>query len=142
MNKSKMARVLAVTRMGLTNDRTKDGYGYKYAPLDRVIEILRKPLDENGIAYYFTFDGEFVTINVVATDQECTPLLESKFPVIEAKNCQDLGKVITYAKRYLLKTVFNISEVDDPDDVDNANFNGAPKGGKKTNALPKVEFFA
>lgn len=132
-------RLWLVTRLGLTNDRTKDGYGYKYAPLDMVVEKLKKPLEEAGLGYYFTFDGSFVYIHVIESETGAN-VLESGFPVIEAKNCQDLGKAITYGKRYLLKTVFNISEVDDPDDVDNANFNGTKP--KKTNTLPKVEFFA
>lgn len=134
-------KLLAVTSLGLTNDRTKDGYGYKYAPLDRVVEVLKEPLEKAGIGYYFTFDGTSVMITVVDLETG-DDIVESQFPVIEAKNCQDIGKVITYGKRYLLKTVFNISEVDDPDDVDNANFNGSPKGSKKTNTMPKVDFFA
>lgn len=134
-------KIFEITKLGLRSDRTKEGYGYKYAPLENVIDVLKEPLFLNKIGYAFTFDG--TNLNITVCDLETgETLTESQFPVIEAKNCQDLGKAITYGKRYLLKTVFNVSEVDDPDDVDNGNFNAPTGGTKKTNTLKKVDFFA
>lgn len=136
-------KLLKITSMGLTNDRTKQGYGYKYAPLDVVIEMLKKPLEEVGLGYYFTFDG--VTLMITVSDKDTgDDIVESSFPVLEAKTNQDLGKAITYGKRYLLKTVFNISEVDDIDDPDNASFVAdAAKANatKKPNVMPKAPAF-
>ena len=138
-----MEKLCSVTALGLRNDRTKDGYGYKYAPLEAVIDILKEPLEKAKIGYYFVANKDEVTITVL--DLETTGVLvTSQFQILEPKNCQDIGKSITYAKRYLLKTVFNVSEVDDPDDVDNANFmDKANKlnNTKKPNALPKANFF-
>lgn len=129
--------------MGLTNDRTKQGYGYKYAPLDVVIDMLKIPLREVGLGYYFTFDG--VTLMITVSDADTgEDIVESNFPILEAKTNQDLGKSITYGKRYLLKTVFNISEVDDIDDPDNASFvTEAAKvnATKKPNVMPKAKAF-
>jgi hypothetical protein len=129
--------------MGLTNDRTKQGYGYKYAPLDVVIDMLKAPLREVGLGYYFTFDG--VTLMITVSDADTgEDIVESSFPILEAKTNQDLGKSITYGKRYLLKTVFNISEVDDIDDPDNASFvTEAAKvnATKKPNVMPKAKAF-
>lgn len=136
-------KIFEITKLGLRNDRTKEGYGYKYAPLEKVVDILREPLERNHIGYVFTFDGSTVMIMVCDTDTG-EAILESQFPVIDAKNCQDLGKVITYAKRYLLKTVFNVSEVDDPDDIDNKNFidkANALSKSKQPNTLKKESFF-
>lgn len=129
--------------MGLTNDRTKQGYGYKYAPLDVVVDMLKQPLAQVGVGYYFTFDGVTLMITVcdLATGEN---ILESSFPVLEAKTNQDLGKSITYGKRYLLKTVFNISEVDDIDDPDNASFvadAAKVSATKKPNVMPKAKAF-
>lgn len=129
--------------MGLTNDRTKQGYGYKYAPLDVVIDMLKEPLKEVGLGYYFTFDG--VTLMITVSDIDTgEDIVESNFPILETKTNQDLGKSITYGKRYLLKTVFNISEVDDIDDPDNASFvTEAAKvnATKKPNVMPKAKAF-
>ena len=136
-------KLLKITSMGLTNDRTKQGYGYKYAPLDVVIDMLKIPLREVGLGYYFTFDG--VTLMITVSDADTgEDIVESNFPILEAKTNQDLGKSITYGKRYLLKTVFNISEVDDIDDPDNASFvTEAAKvnATKKPNVMPKAKAF-
>lgn len=136
-------KLLKITSMGLTNDRTKQGYGYKYAPLDVVIDMLKAPLREVGLGYYFTFDG--VTLMITVSDADTgEDIVESSFPILEAKTNQDLGKSITYGKRYLLKTVFNISEVDDIDDPDNASFvTEAAKvnATKKPNVMPKAKAF-
>lgn len=136
-------KLLKITSMGLTNDRTKQGYGYKYAPLDVVIDMLKGPLREVGLGYYFTFDG--VTLMITVSDADTgEDIVESSFPILEAKTNQDLGKSITYGKRYLLKTVFNISEVDDIDDPDNASFvTEAAKvnATKKPNVMPKAKAF-
>lgn len=136
-------KLLKITSMGLTNDRTKQGYGYKYAPLDVVVDTLKEPLKEVGLGYYFTFDD--TTLMITVSDLESgEDIVESNFPILEAKTNQDLGKSITYGKRYLLKTVFNISEVDDIDDPDNASFvNEAAKvnAAKKPNVMPKASPF-
>lgn len=134
-------KIFEITKLGLRNDRVKEGYGYKYAPLENVIDILKEPLEKQHIGYVFQFDGSMVSITVCDLDT-CETIIESQFPVIEARNCQDLGKVITYAKRYLLKTVFNVSEVDDLDDIDNAEIikkANAANNTKKTTVLPKAK---
>lgn len=136
-------KLCAVTALGLTTDRTKDGYGYKYAPLDVVIDKLKKPLEKAGLGYYFTLDGASIHISVVDLDKGDI-IQESMFPILDVKSNQDLGKAITYGKRYLLKTVFNVSEVDDPDDEDNGNFIEKAKtlnNNKQPNTLPKKNFF-
>lgn len=136
-------KLLKITSMGLTNDRIKQGYGYKYAPLEVVVDMLKTPLRDVGLGYYFTFDG--VTLMITVCDSETgEDVVESCFPVLEAKTNQDLGKSITYGKRYLLKTVFNISEVDDIDDPDNASFvadAAKVSATKKPNVMPKAKAF-
>lgn len=110
-------KILEICSMGLTSDRTTAGYGYKYAPLNEVVAMLKEPLEKVGLGYYFVLDGSsiMITVSDLETGED---VMESSFPILEAHNNQDLGKSITYGKRYLLKTVFNISEVDDVDDED------------------------
>lgn len=127
-------KLLQITTMGLTSDRTTKGYGYKYAPLNEVVAMLKEPLEKVGLGYYFTLDGSSIMITV-SDIENGEDVMESTFPILEAHTNQDLGKAITYGKRYLLKTVFNISEVDDVDDED-LNKELAEARAKKTN--PKV----
>lgn len=130
-------RLLKITAKGLTIDRTKDGYGYKYAPLDEIVALLKPELEDVGLSYVFKLQEDKIIINVYEYDSGSF-VETSDFPIKNANTNQDLGKAITYGKRYLLKTVFNVSEVNDIDDED-LNKEAVAAGQKKTTVLPKAK---
>lgn len=103
----------------------KDGttLRYKYAPIDAVIEQIRKPLSENGLSY---------TWNVVRSQNHmqvtCTlfhklghsmvstfeiPIIESQFMT----SPQSYATAQTYAKRYTLLNVLGIGTADEDTDA-------------------------
>lgn len=101
--------------------RPKSGgqeYSFKYATLSAIIEAIKKPLADNGLAYTQVIshdaDGGFY---VLTTTLYCgNQFLSSKVPLIaEGGSNQQFGSALTYMKRYALAAILGIAADEDDD---------------------------
>ena len=94
--------------------QTKSGssYSFKYAPLDSILEAVRKPLADNGLVVVQTLDaGDLVT----ALLHESGAQVSGRMPLPAANDIKDLGSAITYMRRYALQALLGIAAEDDDD---------------------------
>ena len=102
--------------------KTKQAYGYKYAPFDSIIDMLRLTLPKHHL--WFTQDvsndgdkyvletlvlhdsGEWLKSSMTMTNTELSG---------KANETQQLGASITYFKRYVLSALFGIATDEDVD---------------------------
>ena len=100
------------------------GRSYKYADLAAVIEAIRKPLADNGLALTQTTEireGGFVLVTTLR--HSSGQWLASEYPLPLAAKPQDLGSAMTYAKRYSITSLLCIA-ADEDDDGEAAQQNG------------------
>lgn len=101
----------------ILKDQTADAgkYSYKYADLAAVIEAVRKPLAENGLAYVQLMDvdgGHHVLITRLM--HTAGAHLDSRYALASHERPQEMGSEITYARRYALSALLGVaSEADD-----------------------------
>lgn len=102
--------------------KSKQAYGYKYATLDSLIDMLRSVLPKHGIGWIqmptrhggvsalttrvFHVSGEWVEDTIEMTDTE----LQGK-----ANDTQKVGASITYFRRYALSSIFGVAADEDVD---------------------------
>ena len=102
--------------------KNKQAYGYKYATLDSLIDMLRDVLPKHGLWFtqiptrseeesvlttrVFHESGEWLEESILMTDTE----LQGK-----ANDTQKLGASITYFRRYVLSSIFGVSADEDVD---------------------------
>lgn len=119
------------------------GQATAYATLDSVIEAAREALSKNRLAIIqapISLDGSlFVESRVQHESGEyyevLTPLLFTK------QDMQGFGSAITYAKRYALGSLLNISTDGDDDGNKAAESESKPKSeGYKPKSEPKPQF--
>ena len=129
-----MKRIAEISRQGITCIKNANNpyFNSKYADLATVVEALKEPLEKAGIGYSFrvdnTLDGNGWMVVITVADIEGDQALMSSFFPITTTEPQKMGSAITYAKRYLLTTVFNVIAEEDDD-------GNAAQGNKPT--LPK-----
>lgn len=100
---------------------------YKYATLESVLEVLHPLWVENKLAC-----PQFVVDDVLYTQlvHESGELIEfGKYNLGAMTKSQDRGSAITYARRYMLCSIFGIAQEDD----DGAADKGKPKANLPTN---------
>ena len=129
-----MKRIAEISRQGITCIKNANNpyFNSKYADLATVVEALKEPLEKVGLGYSFrvdnTMDGSgWMVILTVADIEEDKSLLISFFPITSTEP-QKMGSAITYAKRYLLTTVFNVIAEEDDD-------GNAAQGNKPTQPM-------
>lgn len=129
-----MKRIAEIARQGITCIKNAENpyFNSKYADLATVVEALKEPLEKAGLGYSFrvdnTLDGSGWMVVITVADIEGDQALMSSFFPIVSTEPQKMGSAITYAKRYLLTTVFNVIAEEDDD-------GNAAQGNKPT--LPK-----
>lgn len=110
---------------------------YKYATLDKVLDIVKAPLNARGIFITqptgMTDDGRMRVQTVVFRDG-AQMVLDTK-PFEYDSDPQEFGKRETYARRYSLLTAFGLAGEDDTDG-DTGPAKAAPKPASKA-AQPK-----
>lgn len=116
-----MKRIADIARQGISCIKNAENpyFNSKYADLGTVVQALKEPLEKAGLGYLFRVDntvegnGWMVTMNVMDLENG-NALLNSFFPIASTEP-QKMGSAITYAKRYLLTTVFNVIAEEDDD---------------------------
>ena len=145
---NELAAALATAQGAFTNPprnrevtvRTKAGdtYRFAYSTLDSVMDVVRKPLADNGLALVHSLGND-----------EQGPVCETRLihasgqwlgtwvPVIvaEGANAQGWGGAITYARRYGLCSLLGIA-ADEDDDANAACGNEATATPRQTRKPP------
>ena len=119
---AELIRLLAEAQAEMPNPK-KDREGqkgyqkYKYATLDKVLDIVKAPLNARGIFITqptgMTDDGRMRVQTVVFRDG-AQMVLDTK-PFEYDSDPQEFGKRETYARRYSLLTAFGLAGEDDTD---------------------------
>jgi hypothetical protein len=95
----------------------------KYASLEAIQEHIRKPLALNGLVVTQrneVSEGQAIVVTSV-WHVESGEVLSSEFPVIVGKHtAQEYGSAVTYAKRYSLTGLLNLTIQDEDDDGNKA----------------------
>lgn len=114
------ALVKARTEIATVN-KDKAGYGYKYATLDNVLNMLKEVLPKYGLGFIQspeTIDGkDGVTTTII---HESGEFISTRYeldptPVKGTNITQQRGASITYARRYSLCSAFGIATEEDMD---------------------------
>lgn len=112
-------KIAEIARLGITciKNASNPYFNSKYADLGVVVEALKKPLEDANIGYYFMTVGSDpvwqLTMTVTNLDEPKETLVLG-FP-LNPVDPQKMGASITYAKRYLLCTAFNVIAEEDDD---------------------------
>lgn len=123
MNKSEsigeLTKALAKAQsimMGAVKDASNPHFKSKYATLENVIDAIRAPLTENGIAFMQspTFSPETKCVSVTTTLYHGEQWISSSITVpVQQASAQGVGSAITYACRYSLQAIVGLPPVDD-----------------------------
>lgn len=118
--------------------KNADGYGYKYATLDNIIDHIRPVMAKHGLGYIQTTttaeNGHVgVTTRLIHTSGEWVEdtMIAPLSKLAKMNEYQVAGSIITYFRRYALSAMVGIASEDDND----ANFNKGnnqprqPQGG-------------
>lgn len=141
---AELIRLLADAQAEMPNPK-KDREGqkgyqkYKYATLDKVLDIVKAPLNARGIFITqptgMTDDGRMRVQTVVFRDG-AQMVLDTK-PFEYDSDPQEFGKRETYARRYSLLTAFGLAGEDDTDG-DTGPKQQAPKQAKPVDKRKKM----
>lgn len=137
---------------GLANNLGKDAkaYNYDYLTLGKIIEITRPQLAECGLAITQPMDAAEDGTPVLLTYliHESGEYYVSRYPLspVTMKQCntaQQMGAAISYARRYALAAILNITQADD--DAASVGVNPSAHAGlsdtvkSEIQALPTVD---
>lgn len=95
------------------------GYGYKYADLPAIFEVINPLMKKNGLGFYQSVNG--TQIKTVIFHSESGETLESNTDIpqgVQLKGMNDfqvLGSAITYIKRYALSSLLGLVTDKDTD---------------------------
>jgi hypothetical protein len=139
-----IASALSKTQAAIANAvKDTQGYGYKYADLAQILELVRPFLAQHGLSVFqspgSTPDGQMtLTTRVMHSSGEWIETDTMSMPV-EAKKglsaAQCAGIVITYMRRYQLAPVFGIAQ----EDSDGIVREEQPKAQRQPQRQPEPE---
>lgn len=101
--------------------KNKEGYGYRYASLDSIIDVLREALPKHGLWFSqipsTLDDGIELRTRVFHVSGEWfeDSIIFGKTELQKANDTQKLGASITYFRRYALASIFGIASDEDTD---------------------------
>jgi len=103
--------------------RNQNGYGYKYATLDSILEKVRPILAKNGLSILQSQEIQKSSIIVTTllmhiSGEYIETRAEAPFTTLKGMNdYQSLGAGITYLRRYAISSLLNIASEEDTDAV-------------------------
>jgi hypothetical protein len=107
--------LLAIQKEMTTVAKNKKAFKGTYADIEAVWEASRKIINENGFVVVHSIIPEGVKTEAV---HESGEKIASVIPLSPNADSQELGKQITYARRYNLNAIFNIIVADEDNDAD------------------------
>lgn len=97
-------------------DSSKGGYSYKYADLASLLDAVRKPLADNGLALTQPIIvGEHGMVLHTMLLHVSGAHLDSYYPLAAHERPQEMGSEITYSRRYTAGAILGIASEDDDD---------------------------
>jgi hypothetical protein len=121
--------------------KSKEGYGYKYTPLDEILSFLRPLLAKHGLllSQQVTIipfrDDNWVRVKTIIRDETHSVSYTTTMPykdLPKMQSVQSAGAHFTYARRYAISAIFNISSDEDTDCAVKSDIN-------TTKPKPKVD---
>ena len=109
-------------RIGKNAEAGKDSkWWYKYATLDKIWDEIQDKMDElrileSSAIKYNDSNNVFVYTSLFNVDDP-TDSMCSLFPLDSSLSPQDMGKVITYGRRYNLVALLNLKIIGEDDDA-------------------------
>lgn len=108
-------------------------YKFAYATFDAILDVVRKPLADNGLAFIqaVTIDSDWVLVTTRLAHvsgqwiEETLPIKPNDF------GPQSVGSATTYAKRYSLTAILGIA-ADEDDDANAASGNHVEQSNERT----------
>jgi len=117
-----VAKALVLASAEIKNvKKDTQGFGYKYATLDSILEMARPVLAKNKLAIIQTediVDSMIVVQTILMHESGEYAETISKAPYIELKGMnsyQSLGAGITYLRRYAISSLLGIASEEDTD---------------------------
>lgn len=99
----------------ITKDATagKGSFSYNYATLGQVMDMIKKPLNDNGVFVSQPIIGDKVKTKLIFSNG--SSISDKGTPIVCAKpnDPQAQGSAITYARRYGLMSILCLSTEDD-----------------------------
>lgn len=111
--KTKTATVKGTTQQG-----QKYEYTYNYSTLDDLIEATRDALAKHKIAVIQDprVEGEYLKVTTFLLHESGQVWRSSPLPIhLDGKKAQDVGKAMTYGRRYSLGAALNVAPEEDTD---------------------------
>jgi hypothetical protein len=96
-------------------DRQNPHFKSKYASLAAILDMIRQPLSDNGLALTQTLEPFPEGLRLVTTLRGYGETIESAHPLPSNVKSQEFGSALTYARRYSLTAMLNVSADDDDD---------------------------
>ncbi len=134
----------------IKKDKTNPFFKSKYADLDSVLESVNEALNDNGLLVSqsvslitLTENGEISPLPILTTTlwHESGESLESaEYPLPRTDDPQKLGSAITYARRYQLCALLNITAEDDDGNSSSSSQRPAAAATNGTRTLSKEEW--
>lgn len=97
--------------------RTQKKYKFKYAPLDTIIDHVRKPLTDNGLWFIQTLKkaGDRYCL-VTHLTHSSGQWVRGEAPILAEDNAnQSFGSGLSYMRRYMLAAILGLANADDDD---------------------------
>jgi hypothetical protein len=124
MNKSEsikeLASALCKAQSELDNaSKSTSGHGYKYADLGEIIDILTPVLSKHGLAHIqspVVYEGKACLETIILHESGeyiSNTALMAHAKLHKGNEAQMMGATIAYQRRYSLKSMFGIAEVDE-----------------------------
>lgn len=128
----------------ILKDRLNPFHKSKYATLDSVLESVGSSLGANGLAITATVSTESdKTVLITTLHHTSGESIESRYPLPNIDDPQKLGAAITYARRYSICALLNVT-ADEDDDGNSAkskpksqDVEGDAKAAKVSAAMPE-----
>ncbi len=100
---------------GVVKNQKNPFVGSRYADLNSILQVIKKPLNDNGLTYVQFPISDQQRVGVLTRLMHTSgEFLESGFTVNLEKNTpQGSGSAITYCRRYSLQSLLGIPAVDD-----------------------------
>lgn len=104
-------------------EKTKDGYGYKYADLECITEMIKPLFKEHGLFFWQDLapaqGGVLISTTIAHRSgqwKKSDPLYVPLVPNKKTNAAQEMGVIVTYGKRYSLCATLGIITKDEDTD--------------------------
>lgn len=146
MSEVKIISALIKIQSEVTNiAKDTQGFGYKYAKLDSVLDMLRPIFNKHGVLIWqdvSSEDGEMVRITtsfIHESGEKKEQVINYRIPALAKMNSmQNLGSAISYLRRYCLMTMVGIAGTEDDDGKTGGDYIDKHKASNSPSHPPKI----